>query len=54
MRSQQYLATRYQGDARRWGEIDPVRWGNFYIWMYEQDLLEKNIGSGGFTNEYLP
>ncbi|MDR1838896.1 MAG: ABC transporter substrate-binding protein [Treponema sp.] len=54
MRSQQYLAKRYQGNAKRWGEIDPVRWGNFYIWMYEQGLLEKNIGSGGFTNEYLP
>jgi ABC-type nitrate/sulfonate/bicarbonate transport system substrate-binding protein len=53
-RSQQYLASRYQGDSPRWGEIDPERWGNFYLWMYEQGLLEKNIGSGGFTNEYLP
>jgi ABC-type nitrate/sulfonate/bicarbonate transport system substrate-binding protein len=54
IRSQQYLASRYQGDARRWGEIDPARWGGFYRWMFEQGLLEKNIGSGGFTNEYLP
>jgi len=54
IQSQEYLKTRYQGDAPRWGEIDPVRWGNFYKWMYEQDLLETNIGSGGFTNEYLP
>ncbi len=53
-RSQQYLAVRYQGDAKRWGEIDPARWGGFYRWMFEQGLLEKNIGSGGFTNEYLP
>jgi ABC-type nitrate/sulfonate/bicarbonate transport system substrate-binding protein len=54
MRSQEYLKTRYQGDAARWGEIDPVRWGNFYKWMYKQGLLEKDTGSGGFTNEYLP
>jgi len=54
MRSQEYLKTRYQGDAGRWGEIDPQRWGNFYKWMYDQGLLEVNIGSGGFTNDYLP
>ena len=54
MRSQKYLKTRYQGDAKRWGEIDPVRWGNFYKWMYDRGLLEVNIASGGFTNDYLP
>jgi ABC-type nitrate/sulfonate/bicarbonate transport system substrate-binding protein len=54
MRSQEYLASRYQDDAKRWGEIDPQRWGRFYRWMFEQGLLEKNIGTGGFTNEYLP
>ena len=54
MRSQEYLKTRYQGDAKRWGEIDPERWGGFYRWMFKQGLLEKDIGSGGFTNEYLP
>jgi ABC-type nitrate/sulfonate/bicarbonate transport system substrate-binding protein len=53
-RSQEYLASRYQGDARRWGEIDPVRWSGFYRWMFEEGLLETNIGSNGFTNEYLP
>jgi ABC-type nitrate/sulfonate/bicarbonate transport system substrate-binding protein len=54
MRSQEYLKTRYQGDAKRWGEIDPERWGGFYRWMFEQGLLEKDIGAAGFTNEYLP
>ncbi|MDR2662890.1 MAG: ABC transporter substrate-binding protein [Treponema sp.] len=53
-RSQDYLASRYRGDAPRWGEIDEKRWGGFYRWMYERQLLEKDIGSGGFTNEYLP
>jgi ABC-type nitrate/sulfonate/bicarbonate transport system substrate-binding protein len=54
LKSQEYLAARYQGDAPRWGEIDPLRWGNFYRWMYDRGLLEKNINEGGFTNEYLP
>ncbi|MCL2044703.1 MAG: ABC transporter substrate-binding protein [Treponema sp.] len=54
MQSQFVLAPRYQDNAPRWGEIDPERWGNFYRWMYEQGLLEVNIGEGGFTNEYLP
>ncbi|MDR0623864.1 MAG: ABC transporter substrate-binding protein [Treponema sp.] len=53
-KSQNYLAARYQGDAPRWGEIDPRRWGDFYRWMYGRGLLEKDIGEGGFTNEYLP
>ncbi|MDR1144345.1 MAG: ABC transporter substrate-binding protein [Spirochaetaceae bacterium] len=53
-RSQDYLASRYRGDAKRWGEIDEKRWGAFYQWMYRRGLLDKDIGSGGFTNEYLP
>jgi len=54
MRSQEYLASRYRQDAPRWGEIDPQRWGSFFHWMFERGLLEKDIGSGGFTNEFLP
>ena len=54
MQSQEYLAPRYQGDAPRWGEIDPSRWGGFYRWMFERGLLEEDIGEGGFSNAYLP
>jgi len=54
LRSQEYLSARYQGNSPRWGEIDPERWGGFYRWMFEQGILEKDIGEGGFTNEFLP
>jgi ABC-type nitrate/sulfonate/bicarbonate transport system substrate-binding protein len=53
-RSQDYLASRYKADARRWGEFDPVRWDGFYAWMYAQGLLESYAPGLGFTNEYLP
>ena len=53
-RSQEFLASRYQENTPRWGEIDTVRWGAFYQWMYQRGLLEVNIGEGGFTNEFLP
>jgi ABC-type nitrate/sulfonate/bicarbonate transport system substrate-binding protein len=53
MKSQEYLASRYQSDALRWGEIDSERWGNFYRWMFEQGLLEKDVGSANFTNDFL-
>jgi len=53
-RSQAWLAARYQGDAPRWGEIDPERWGAFYRWMYSQGLLDRELDKEGFSNEYLP
>ena len=54
MRSQEYLAARYKQDALRWGEINTERWAAFFRWMYGRGLLEKDIGAGGFTNEFLP
>ncbi|MCL2808940.1 MAG: ABC transporter substrate-binding protein [Treponema sp.] len=54
IQSQIYLQSQYKADSKRWGEIDPQRWSSFFSWMYEQGLLETNIGQGGFTNEYLP
>jgi ABC-type nitrate/sulfonate/bicarbonate transport system substrate-binding protein len=54
LRSQEYLASRYQADAPRWGEIDPKRWAAFYGWMFDKGLLGKDIRNQGFTNQYLP
>ena len=54
-RSQEYLAGEYIADARRWGEIDPDRWGGYFTWLNDNGLVETPLDpAGGFTNEYLP
>lgn len=52
--SQAFLANEYQAEKAAWGTIDEVRWSNFYKWMYEQELIREDLGSAGFTNDYLP
>ncbi len=53
--SQEFLADKYQAEAKQWGYIDETRWGRFYHWLNEQDLLEEDITENfGFTNAYLP
>lgn len=53
--SQKYLANEYIADAARWGEFDPKRWSDFFVWLNENNLLENKIDpSHGFTNDYLP
>lgn len=53
--SQQWLASKYQDDAPRWGEQKLSVWENYANWMYENDLLEKELDSEqAFTNEFLP
>ncbi|MBS4224341.1 ABC transporter substrate-binding protein [Lederbergia citrea] len=54
-KSQEWLATRYQDDAPRWGEQKLDVWKNYIEWMYEKGLLEKEINvEKAFTNEFLP
>ena len=54
-RSQEYLAGEYIADARRWGEIDPDRWGGYFTWLNDNGLVETPLDpASGFTNEYLP
>ncbi len=52
--SQAYMAEQYKAEKTTWGTIDETRWTNFYNWMYENELLEKDLQSAGFTNAYLP
>ena len=53
--SQEYLAKEYVADAEYWGQIDPVRWGNFFTWLNDNGLTEEPLDpAAGFTNDYLP
>ena len=53
--SQNYLAKEYQAEAKQWGYIDATRWNNFYNWLNEKGLVEKDIpANAGFSNDYLP
>ena len=40
--------------GKPYGYQDPAEWKAFGEWMSEQRLLEKPVGDGAFTNEYLP
>jgi ABC-type nitrate/sulfonate/bicarbonate transport system substrate-binding protein len=55
MKSQEWLAPRYQDDADRWGEQKLEVWESYADWMYENQLLDKKLESKkAFTNEFLP
>lgn len=52
--SQEWLSTQYIADAQKWGYIEPERWNAFYSWLYENNLVEKDISDNvGFSNDYL-
>lgn len=53
--SQKWISEQYIADAEKWGYIDSQRWNNFYNWLWENKLIEKQIENDfGFTNEFLP
>lgn len=53
--SQKYLASEYQGDASRWGEMKTTVWQDYADFMFENKLIDKNINAGeAFTNQFLP
>ena len=53
--SQKYLASQFQADADRWGEMKAEIWKNYADWMYERKLIEQELDvNAAFTNEYLP
>lgn len=55
MKSQEWLAPKYKDDADRWGEQKHEVWENYASWMYDNDLLDKELDSKkAFTNEFLP
>ncbi len=52
--SMAFLASEYIGDGDGWGYFDASRWTAFYDWLFENGLIDKDLGSFGFTNDYLP
>ena len=38
--SQEYLAEQYAADAAQWGVFDAQRWGAFYTWLNDKQLLD--------------
>lgn len=53
--SMKFLAPRYQDDAAYWGEMELKVWKQYADFMYNNQLMEKNIDPAkAFTNEYLP
>lgn len=52
--SQKYLAKEYISDAARWGEFDADRWNAFFDYLWDNELIEKEIADNyGFSNDYL-
>ncbi len=51
--SQKWMASQYIADSEKWGYIEEERWNNFYNWLYEEGLVEKDITDKGFSNNYL-
>ncbi len=52
--SQKWINEQYIADAESFGYIDADRWNLFYEWLYENQLIEKEIGQDfGFTNEFI-
>lgn len=52
LESQKWMSKEYKAENSNWGYIDSARWNNFYKWLYDNKLTEKEL-TGGFTNQYL-
>lgn len=53
--SQEYLAEQYAADAAQWGVFDAQRWGAFYTWLNDKQLLDAPLDpEAGFSNDFLP
>lgn len=53
--SQEWLSTKYQDDAPRWGEQKEEVWKRYAEWMFERKLIPTMIEpQQAYTNEFLP
>lgn len=52
--SQKWISQQYIADGTQWGVFDSDRWNNFYKWLWDEGLLEKEIPENtGFTNDFI-
>jgi len=51
--SQKWISKEYISDAPYWGYIDSERWNGFYGWLFENELVSKDLRNFGFSNDYL-
>ena len=52
--SQKWISERYIDDAESFGVIDQKRWDNFYLWLYENKLIDRKLpDSFGMDNSYM-
>ncbi|NLY20502.1 MAG: ABC transporter substrate-binding protein [Tissierellia bacterium] len=53
--SQEYVSNIYLNKDSQWGRIEVARWNNFSKWMYENNLVNRDLSikSEGFTNEFF-
>ncbi|UOQ43942.1 ABC transporter substrate-binding protein [Halobacillus salinarum] len=53
--SQKWLSPKYKDDASQWGIQKEEVWQNYADWMYNHDLLDKQLNAkDAFTNQFLP
>jgi ABC-type nitrate/sulfonate/bicarbonate transport system substrate-binding protein len=53
--SQDWLASRYQADAARWGEQSADVWSAYADWMVGHEIIPNPIDAdAAFTNDFLP
>lgn len=53
LESQKYLSTKYIDDASSFGIIDNDRWNNFYNWLKEVGIRDKEAKTPKYTMEFL-
>jgi len=54
IKSQEYLKDKYIEKNQKWGYMEPSIWKNFSDWMFENNLIEKELDfENAYTNEFL-
>lgn len=52
--SQEFISKEYAGSLENWGHIDPQRWNKFYKWLYDNNLIDKDLSKEKlFDNQYI-